>query len=223
MTISLGQLDLEALKNYLKIVQGFRTVNDAAGDTEAVNGTPSKYIAKVADTLINDEDLYEIYGRSTVDYAFSMLEEVDDGVYRVITAKDMLTFEEGKSLQETAEKSARSTANDMKELRNEMYHLKRDMIRNGSMPYDQVYNGFIDPFLNGLDVYTEDPLTIESISSVYANVTNGNAEIYRPNQKAVLLYEDTLSSMCKVDSVPNTTMIKFESERGLGKLGSSTK
>ena len=120
MTISLGQLDLEALKNYLKIVQGFRTVNDAAGDTEAVNGTPSKYIAKVADTLINDEDLYEIYGRSTVDYALSMLEEVDDGVYRVITAKDMLTFEEGKSLQETAEKSAQSTANDMKELRNEM-------------------------------------------------------------------------------------------------------
>ena len=215
MTISLGQLDLEALKNYLKIVQGFRTVNDAAGDTEAVNGTPSKYIAKVADTLIHDEDLYEMYGRSTVDYALSMLEEVDDGVYKVITAKDMLTFEEGKSLQETAEKSAQSTANDMKELRNEMYHLKRDMIRNGSMPYDQVYNGFIDPFLNGLNVYTEDPLTIESISSVYANVTNGNAEIYRPNQKAVLLYEDSLSSMCRVDSVPNNTMIKFESERGL--------
>ena len=62
MTISLGQLDLEALKNYLKIVQGFRTVNDAAGDTEAVNGTPSKYLAKVADTLIHDEDLYEMYG-----------------------------------------------------------------------------------------------------------------------------------------------------------------
>ena len=37
MAISLGQLDLEALKNYLKIVQGFRTVDDKSGDTEFVD------------------------------------------------------------------------------------------------------------------------------------------------------------------------------------------
>ena len=46
MKISLGQLDLEALKNYLKIVHGFRTVNDPSGDTENVAGVPSDFIAQ---------------------------------------------------------------------------------------------------------------------------------------------------------------------------------
>ena len=45
MAISIGQLDLEALKNYLKIVQGFRTVNDPSIDTENVDGVAAGLIA----------------------------------------------------------------------------------------------------------------------------------------------------------------------------------
>ena len=48
LAISLGQLDLEALKNYLKIVQGFRTIDDPSSDTELVGGVGADSIATVA-------------------------------------------------------------------------------------------------------------------------------------------------------------------------------
>ena len=54
MTINLSQLDLKALKNYLKIVYGFRTEDDPSGDTIAVDGTPSNFVANAS--LIKDAD-----------------------------------------------------------------------------------------------------------------------------------------------------------------------
>jgi hypothetical protein len=54
VTINLSQLDLKALKNYLKIVYGFRTEDDPSGDTVAVDGTPSNFIANAS--LIKDAD-----------------------------------------------------------------------------------------------------------------------------------------------------------------------
>ena len=45
MSINVSQIDVEQLKNYLKIVYGFRTLDDPSGDTDFVAGVDSKSIA----------------------------------------------------------------------------------------------------------------------------------------------------------------------------------
>lgn len=193
MKISLGQLDLEALKNYLKIVQGFRTVHDPSGDTEHVAGVPSEHVAIVP--FISEEILNEV-GRSIVDKALSLARVNEmDGTLEVISSDNLLTLEEGQELQRTAIGAARNTSDDMRSLRNEMYHLKRDMIRSGSTAYDPVYNGFIDPFINGLDLQTMDSLTVESAEIRSVNIFGGNVSGYDIGQYAALLNQGELNSI----------------------------
>ena len=151
MTISLGQLDLEALKNYLKIVQGFRTVEDHAKDTEQVAGIDAENIARAA--LINDQ---LIEGRrDLVQAALGLVSVKEDGTIVEVPADDFITNEEGMQIYRSAVDISVNTADDMRALRNEMYHLKRDMIRLGMLPDGNVYNGFVDPFLNELSILDE--------------------------------------------------------------------
>ena len=76
MSISLGQLDLEALKNYLKIVHGFRTVDDLSGDTEKVGGELAKNIALVA---LDETGQNHYYDRNTVENARNLIRLNADG------------------------------------------------------------------------------------------------------------------------------------------------
>ena len=196
MKISLGQLDLEALKNYLKIVQGFRTVNDPSGDTEHVDGIPSNLIAKIA--TVEDPEVQELLGRNTVDNAMNLIRIKEDNTIEIISSEDILTEQEGQELQDTAIAASKNTSDDMRSLRNEMYHLKRDMIKTGSMAYDPVYDGFIDPFLNGLESCSRDPLTVESTEIDSANISGGDIDSYDVNQYAVLMAQGNLSSIEKI-------------------------
>lgn len=194
MTISLGQLDLEALKNYLKIVQGFRTINDPAGDTTHVAGIPAELIASVAEALEGGV----LYDRSTVNNALNLI-KVNNGVVETINFNDVLTKEAGKQLQEAAVKTSQSTADDMRALRNEMYHLKRDMIRSGALSYDPVYEGFIDPFLHGLEVYTIDPLQIDAIDGANSiGILSGDLYSYDIGQYAAIMSADKILSVEEV-------------------------
>lgn len=196
MKISLGQLDLEALKNYLKIVQGFRTVNDPSGDTEHVDGIPSNFIAKI--TTVEDPEVQELLGRNTVDNAMNLVRIKEDNTLEIISSENILTEQEGQKLQDTAIAASKNTSDDMRSLRNEMYHLKRDMIRTGSMAYDPVYDGFIDPFLNGLELCSRDPLTVESTEIDSANISEGDISGYDVNQYAVLMAQGQLSSIERI-------------------------
>ena len=152
MAISLGQLDLEALKNYLKIVQGFRTVNDPAMDTEHVDGVASNLIAIasiIEDQLLKDENGKD--RRDVINHALNLLRLDEFGEQTIINANDILTAAEGQGLKDVAQKAAKNTAEDMRQLRNEMYHLKTKMIRSGAVSFDQVYNGWIDPFVHYIE------------------------------------------------------------------------
>ena len=134
MAISIGQLDLEALKNYLKIVQGFRTVNDPSIDTENVDGVAAGLIAIAS--LIDGELIKDENGngrRDVVNNALNLLRVDEFGGQTIITADDVLTEEEGQSLKDVSIKAAKSTAEDMRQLRNEMYHLKTKMIKSGAI------------------------------------------------------------------------------------------
>ena len=213
MKISLGQLDLEALKNYLKIVQGFRTVNDPSGDTENVAGIPSDLIAVIAD--VEDPEVQGQLGRSTVNNAMNLIRVKEDRTIEVISSEAILTEQEGQELQDTAIAASKNTSDDMRSLRNEMYHLKRDMIRTGSMAYDPVYDGFIDPFLNGLELCSRDPLTVESTEIDSANISGGDIDSYDVNQYAVLMAQGNLSS---IERITNKTGLNLEFQNKINNI-----
>ena len=196
MAISIGQLDLEALKNYLKIVQGFRTVNDPSIDTENVDGVAAGLIAIAS--LIDGELIKDENGngrRDVVNNALNLLRVDEFGGQTIITADDVLTEEEGQSLKDVSIKAAKSTAEDMRQLRNEMYHLKTKMIKSGAITFDQVYNGWIDPFINYIE--DADPMSGRFTKDAYPCQGINNfvrvdcpAETYRVGQGAVLLSKD---------------------------------
>ena len=182
MAISLGQLDLEALKNYLKIVQGFRTVDDKSGDTEFVDGVAADLIAIAA----KDADGNLKIDRETIEKAFALVKLDENGDQIIINADNVLTEEEGQQLKTSAIEASVNTSNDMRALRNEMYHLKRDMIRTGNLSFDPVYNGFIDAFLDNLLIYETQELAIENQTSPMSISAVGDIESYTEGQYCVL-------------------------------------
>ena len=193
MAISLGQLDLEAIKNYLKIVQGFRTVNDPSIDTENVAGVNAALIAIAA--MLDGEPILDDNGvvrRDVVNNALNLLRVDEFGSQTIITADDVLTEEEGQSLKEVSIQAAKNTAEDMRQLRNEMYHLKTKMIKSGSISFDQVYNGWIDPFVNYIEDadpmsgrFTKDAFPCQGINNFVR--VECPVDTYRVGQGAVLL------------------------------------
>ena len=168
LAINISQIDLEALKNYLKIVYGFRTVNDPSGDTNYVSGFPADLIAKAA----IDENGDLVFDRTLVENALHLVKKDENGELIKIDADTVVTEEEAKELKEIALKSSSNTSEDMRCLRNEMYHMKRDMIKAGQLEFDQVYDGFIDPFMEDSEILYDD-----TTQTVYAyagyNYTTG--------------------------------------------------
>ena len=135
-------------------MQGFRTENDSSYDTKFVDGVDSGIMAKAATVNIGGiEEL--VHDKETVAKALTLYQQLEDGTELFVNASDILTEEEGRSLKEAALLSSNRTSEDMRSLRNEMYHLKSDMIRNGAMNFDQVYDGYIDPFMDGNDLYVK--------------------------------------------------------------------
>ena len=204
MAISLGQLDLEALKNYLKIVQGFRTVEDPSGDTELVDGIDSSKIAIAALDESGDLAVKDL-GRSVVSGALNLITIDKDGNAVIIKPEDLLTDEEGKALKDNALMASKSTAEDMRALRNEMYHLKLDMIKSGSIAYDNVYNGFIDPFstlLEGVSAnYTLDPVYVEGFDGSRIICEDSSLSYYKQGQHVILLSEGQVAAQTKIHSI----------------------
>ena len=68
MTISLGQMPLEALEAYLSIVAGFTKTEDRAIDTKYVAGVESELIAKAA----TDDNGNLVQDRETVENALNL-------------------------------------------------------------------------------------------------------------------------------------------------------
>ena len=203
MSISIGQLDLEALKNYLKIVHGFRTVDDLSGDTEAVAQIAAELIAIAA--LDDNGDL--LIDRNTVKNALQLVKINEDGTKEYINGDYVLTEDEGRILKEHAVAAANHTADDMRALRNEMYQLKRDMIKVGAMAYDPVYNGFIDPFINLLNVQLEDLLVVEDVSGIDTLTIAGDTETYMPGQYAAISDSKNGLLIDRIADNPNSMLI----------------
>lgn len=143
---SLAMLPLEDMANYLNIVHGFRSKNDQAPDVEEVAGKKSSLIAIAA----VDEKGELIDGRTTIDNALKL---------GGLDASKYLTIDNSKSLLVDAHTISRINADEIKNLRDELYQMKSELVKNGLVKDNYSYHGFQDPFRIGHVKYIDQPIT----------------------------------------------------------------
>ena len=131
--ISLANIPLEDIYNYLTIVKGVSIKNENAVDTDYVNGVQSNLIAKAA---TNNEGAL-VVDRETVRNALQ-LGGVDANQY-------LLRNESTTLLADTYQVST-ILSNELKEVRDEIYQLKAELAKQGYIQQSKVYDGFYDAF-----------------------------------------------------------------------------
>ena len=162
--ISLGQLDLQALQQYLEIVSGFRKKDDKAIDVQYVGS----YLHPTVD---GDDDPAEAeYSPVEANQvAMAALDEngrpiiVTDGEGAIliperqtvvnslklggVNAEDYLKRVESDSILTDVNQATYNLSDDIRNLKDELYQLKNQLLKVGTIRDANVYNGFIDAFI----------------------------------------------------------------------------
>ena len=131
--ISLANIPLEDIYNYLTIVKGVSIKNENAVDTDYVNGIKSNLIAKAA----TNSDGTLVADRETVRNALQL-----GGV----NADQYLLRNESTTLLADTYQVSTILSNELKEVRDEMYQLKAELAKQGYIQQSKVYDGFYDAF-----------------------------------------------------------------------------
>ena len=162
--ISLGQLDLQALQQYLEIVSGFRKKDDKAIDVQYVGS----YLHPTVD---GDDDPVEAE-YSPVEANQVAMAALDDngrplavtngeGVILIperqtvvnslklggVNAEDYLKRVESDSILTDVNQATYNLSDDIRNLKDELYQLKNQLLKVGTIRDANVYNGFIDAFI----------------------------------------------------------------------------
>lgn len=146
MSISLGQMPLEALDAYLSVVKGYTKTNDRAVDTKYVAGVESELIAKAA----TNEDGELVNDRETVRNALELNGK---------SADKYLLKEDSKSLLGDTYSVSTIISDELKALRDELYQTKAELAKLGLIKQGPVYNGFYDAFKNDNIRYNNEIIT----------------------------------------------------------------
>lgn len=146
MSISLGQMPLEALDAYLSVVKGYTKTNDRAVDTKYVAGVESELIAKAA----TNEDGELVNDRETVRNALELNGK---------SADKYLLKEDSKSLLGDTYSVSTIISDELKALRDELYQTKAELAKLGLIKQGSVYNGFYDAFKNDNIRYNNEIIT----------------------------------------------------------------
>ncbi len=180
--ISLGQLDLLALQQYLEVVVGFRKKDDKALDVTNV-GT------YMHPTLDASDDPTELETSSVLanQVAMAALDEYglpiaitnNEGVVLIperntvmnsqmlggIPATNYLQTVQADTILTDVNNATYNLSDDIRNLKDELYQLKNQLIKAGSIKDHNVYNGFIDPFIENRPIHTNDVgVKVESVS-----------------------------------------------------------
>ena len=131
--ISLANIPLEDIYNYLTIVKGVSIKNENAVDTDYVNGIKSNLIAKAA----TNSDGTLVADRETVRNALQL-----GGV----NADQYLLRNESTTLLADTYQVSTILSNELKEVRDEVYQLKAELAKQGYIQQSKVYDGFYDAF-----------------------------------------------------------------------------
>ena len=144
--IPLSILPMEDIVNYLQIIGGFRKKDDIANDTRKVARIDAEKIAIAA----MDESGELINDRETVRNALNL---------NGIAADHYLTKADSSDLMADTHKVSTIVSNEISAIRDEMYQMKNELVKNGYLKGSNVYNGFYDPFRNGEIKYISKEIT----------------------------------------------------------------
>lgn len=188
---STKMLPMEDIANELKIIHKFASSEQKSIDTESVAGVPASNIAIIATDEFgnplryrNDTEIY-IDERETVKNALYL-----DGK----KANEYLTKTEGAVIENFGENVAKTYADELAALRDELYQLRGELTRNGFVNEYGLYSGFQDFFRTSdkkylHNKYTKNGEVVETVelcglSTNFVNSTNVNKII--PSQIGII-------------------------------------
>ena len=120
--ISPAMLPLESIAEYMDKVEGFSKKKDAAEDTKAVGKISSEFIAVAA----TNKEGELVKDRETVQNALQL---------GGIDAQDYVTTEGANALLSDTYQVSVNSGNETKSLRDELYQLKAELAKAGSVSY----------------------------------------------------------------------------------------
>ena len=144
--ISLANIPVEDIFNYLTIVKGVSVKDEHAVDTDRVGGIDSDKIAMAA--LDSKGELIE--DRNTVQNALKLNGH---------DASKYLLKDESTTLLEDTYAVSTTLSNEIKEIRDEVYQLKAELAKQGYIMQNKVYDGFYDAFRDGEIRYKDEMIT----------------------------------------------------------------
>ncbi len=190
--ISLANIPVEDIYNYLTIVKGVSVRNENAVDTDYVAGLKAELIAKAA----TNEDGTLVSDRDTVQNALQL-----GGV----NADQYLQRNESTTLLGDTYQVSTILSNELKEMRDEIYQLKAELAKQGYIQQSKVYDGFYDAFKDGEIRYVADQIT-----TVVGEHSAGTTTITVANTSDLVIGEyiaikDTAGNMyaSRIESITN--------------------
>lgn len=184
-------LPMEDIAKELKVIHKFASSDQKAIDTESVAGVPASKIAIIATDEFGNPIEYKV-GDTVV---INERESVKNALYLDgVKANEYLTKKAGAVIQNFGENVAKTYADELAALRDELYQLRGELTRNGFVKEYGLYAGFQDFFRASDKKYlhtkikkndmTEETVTLCGLSSNFTNNTNVNKII--PSQIGII-------------------------------------
>ena len=141
--VGISMLNMDDIASYLKIVRGFITDKDKATDVKKVADVLAEWIA-VADTSKHNPDGSIKIDRETIKNALHL-----DGH----PPEYFATKEYGDTINQDLYNTKGTVGEEIKNLRDEVYQLRAELIKHGMLERYTPYAGFYDVFRTGDPVH----------------------------------------------------------------------
>lgn len=188
---STKMLPMEDIAKELKIIHRFASADQKAIDTEAVAGVPADKIAVAA----TDKQGQPIQYTNAQGIYINERESVKNALYLDgVEASEYLTKTQGKAIENFGTNVAKTYADEIAALRDELYQLRGELTKNGFVKEYGLYSGFQDFFRASNKKYlisetkknddTVETVELCGLSPRFTNSTNVNKII--PSQPGMI-------------------------------------